>query len=73
MSDEAIKATNEESREEEFSPQLNGKKLSWQKLRRNDSLEMESGKFSGRKVHGSKVGLHFCLPPDKIKTRDIYN
>lgn len=54
MSDEAIKATNEESREEEFSPQLNGKKLSWQKLRRNDSLEMESGKFSGRQVHGSK-------------------
>ncbi|KAH8489205.1 hypothetical protein H0E87_024740 [Populus deltoides] len=54
MSDEAITATNEESREEEFSPQLNGKKLSWQKLRRNDSLEMESGKFSGRQVHGSK-------------------
>ncbi|XP_011033578.1 PREDICTED: potassium transporter 5-like [Populus euphratica] len=54
MSDEGIKATNEESREEVFSPQLNGKKLSWQKLRRNDSLEMESGKFSGRQVHGSK-------------------
>ncbi|KAG6748490.1 hypothetical protein POTOM_048414 [Populus tomentosa] len=54
MSDEAIKATNEESREEEFSQQLNGKKLSWQKLRRNDSLEMESGKFSGRQAHGSE-------------------
>lgn len=54
MSDEAIKAISEESREEVFSPQLNGKKLSWQKLRRNDSLEMESGKFSGRQAHGSK-------------------
>ena len=47
MSDDAIQATNEESRGEEFSRQLKGKKLSWQKLRRNDSLEMESGKFSG--------------------------
>ncbi|KAF9669355.1 hypothetical protein SADUNF_Sadunf14G0099100 [Salix dunnii] len=54
MSDDAIQATNEESRGEELSPQLKGKKLSWQKLRRNDSLEMESGKFSGRQVHGSK-------------------
>ncbi|CAK7348266.1 unnamed protein product [Dovyalis caffra] len=55
MSHDAIRATNEESRDQEiFSPKLDGKKLSWQKLRRNDSLEMESGKFSGRRVHGSK-------------------
>ncbi|KAJ6972990.1 potassium transporter 5-like isoform X2 [Populus alba x Populus x berolinensis] len=54
MSDEAIKAISEESREEVFSQKLNGKKLSWQKLRRNDSLEMESGKFSGRQAHGSE-------------------
>lgn len=66
MSDEAIKAISEENREEVFSPHLNGKKLSWQKLRRNDSLEMESGKFSGRQARGSKVRLHFCLPSDKI-------
>uniref|UniRef100_A0A6N2MQY2 Potassium transporter n=1 Tax=Salix viminalis TaxID=40686 RepID=A0A6N2MQY2_SALVM len=52
--DHAIQAINEESRGEEFSRQLKGKKLSWQKLRRNDSLEMESGKFSGRQAHGSK-------------------
>ncbi|KAF2314966.1 hypothetical protein GH714_037374 [Hevea brasiliensis] len=38
-----------------FSKPLNGKKLSWQKLRRNDSLEIESRKFSGRQLHGSKA------------------
>ncbi|KAJ9171854.1 hypothetical protein P3X46_015162 [Hevea brasiliensis] len=38
-----------------FSKPLNGKKLSWQKLRRNDSLEIESRKFPGRQLHGSKA------------------
>ncbi|KAI3460823.1 hypothetical protein Pfo_017486 [Paulownia fortunei] len=33
--------------------QLNGKKLSWNKLRRYDSLDMESGKLGRRHHHGS--------------------
>ncbi|KAF2308033.1 hypothetical protein GH714_034612 [Hevea brasiliensis] len=46
---------NIEDSSDHFSKPLNGKKLSWQKLRRNDSLEIESRKFSGRQVHGSKA------------------
>ncbi|XP_059625739.1 potassium transporter 5-like [Cornus florida] len=33
---------------------LNGKKLSWQKLRRHDSLDIESAKIQGHHAHNSK-------------------
>ncbi|XP_022899092.1 potassium transporter 5-like [Olea europaea var. sylvestris] len=44
---------------EEIPQKLQGKKLSWNKLRRNDSLDMESGKFNGHH-HSSKSG-HWSL------------
>ncbi|CAI9781117.1 unnamed protein product [Fraxinus pennsylvanica] len=36
---------------EEIPQKLQGKKLSWNKLRRNDSLDMESGKLNGHHHH----------------------
>lgn len=45
---------------EEIPQKLQGKKLSWNKLRRNDSLDMESGKFNGHH-HSSKVRLPIFL------------
>ncbi|KAF8394545.1 hypothetical protein HHK36_020756 [Tetracentron sinense] len=47
-----VEDTTEES--QEVSHELNGKKLSWQKLRRLDSLVVESGKVHGHRGHGSK-------------------
>lgn len=51
--DVVIEPTKEE--EEAVSVQLQGKKLSWQKLRRNDSLDMESRTVSGHYGRDSKV------------------
>ncbi|KAF8394543.1 hypothetical protein HHK36_020754 [Tetracentron sinense] len=47
-----LEDTNEES--QEMSQEMNGKTLSWQRLRRLDSLEVESGKVHGHRGHGSK-------------------
>lgn len=41
------------TQEEETSPQLNGRKLSWTKLRRADSLDIESASLGGRHHHGA--------------------
>ena len=43
--------------EEKEKIQLQGKKLPFQKLRRYDSLDLESAKLNGRPPHGSKVFL----------------
>lgn len=40
---------------DEIPKQHNGKKLSSDKLRRNDSLDLESRHFPGQNHHGSKV------------------
>ncbi|KAG8663480.1 hypothetical protein MANES_01G215800v8 [Manihot esculenta] len=61
---------------DQFSKPLSGKKLSWQKLRRNDSLEIESSKFPGRQLHGSKavswsVILHLAFQSLGIVYGDI--
>ncbi|KAK6937415.1 Potassium transporter [Dillenia turbinata] len=46
----------EEKQEERFSEErLHGKKLSWQKLRRYDSFDIESGNVSGHRGHSSKT------------------
>lgn len=55
----------EETQQEEVLPeeqqqqQLNGKKISWPKLRRYDSLDIESRSVAGLDAHGhaSKVSL----------------
>ncbi|KAJ4828492.1 hypothetical protein Tsubulata_012455 [Turnera subulata] len=50
-------STSTEESQEEFSQQqlINGNRsLSWRKLRRHDSLEIESGKFHRPHGHGSK-------------------
>jgi hypothetical protein len=54
--------STEESQQEEVLPQqqqqLNGKKISWPKLRRYDSLDIESRTVKGHAHgHGSKVSL----------------
>lgn len=56
--DVVIEPTKEE--EEAVSVQLQGKKLSWQKLGRNDSLDMESRTVSGHYGRDSKVNS-FCF------------
>ncbi|KAF8394540.1 hypothetical protein HHK36_020751 [Tetracentron sinense] len=55
MSEDVVRLedTSEES-QEVLSQEMNGKKLSWQKLRRLDSLEVESRKVHGHRGHGSK-------------------
>ncbi|KAB2616238.1 potassium transporter 5-like [Pyrus ussuriensis x Pyrus communis] len=45
--------------------QLKGKKLSWQKLRRYDSLDLESRSFTAPHGHASKVRLHFLIVEPK--------
>lgn len=47
-------------KEEAVSVELQGKKLSWQKLRRYDSLDMESRTVSGHYGHDAKVNS-FCF------------
>ncbi|TQD76415.1 hypothetical protein C1H46_038043 [Malus baccata] len=43
---------------EHHKDQLKGKKLSWQKLRRNDSLDLESRRFTAPHGHASKsIGI----------------
>ncbi|CAA2987674.1 potassium transporter 5 [Olea europaea subsp. europaea] len=42
---------------EEIPQKLQGKKLSWNKLRRNDSLDMESGKFNGHHHSSKSIGV----------------
>ncbi|KAA8543129.1 hypothetical protein F0562_021376 [Nyssa sinensis] len=49
-----VEDTNTEAIQEEISQQLKAKKLSWQKLRRYDSLDIESGKLHGHPGHHSK-------------------
>ncbi|CAK9175963.1 unnamed protein product [Ilex paraguariensis] len=62
---------------EEFPQQLKEKKLSWQKLRRYDSLDVESGKLRhGHHRHGSKsaewsVILHLAFQSLGIVYGDI--
>jgi hypothetical protein len=51
----------EESQEEQVPQQLKGKKLSWQKLRRYDSLDIESSSVRGHHGHGSKVSPYSKL------------
>ncbi|KAM4086623.1 hypothetical protein ACJW30_10G116500 [Castanea mollissima] len=50
------KTEESQREEEEVRPQLlKGKKLSWQKLRRFDSLDIESSSVRGHHAHGSKT------------------
>lgn len=50
------------TQEEESSPQLNGRKLSWTKLRRADSLDIESASLGGRLHHAAASTVrHFTL------------
>ncbi|KAF2298521.1 hypothetical protein GH714_023953 [Hevea brasiliensis] len=65
-----------EKSSDQFSKPLSGKKLSWHKLRRNDSLEIESRKFPGHQIHGSKafswsVILHLAFQSIGIVYGDI--
>lgn len=53
------KTEESQPEEEEVPPQLlKGKKLSWQKLRRFDSLDIESSSVGGHHAHGSKVSFY---------------
>ncbi|KAA8543131.1 hypothetical protein F0562_021374 [Nyssa sinensis] len=52
--DHVLEDTNTEVSREEISQQLKAKTLSWQKLRRYDSLDIESGKLPGHPSHHSK-------------------
>jgi hypothetical protein len=58
MSDDVVEVTGKVK--EEVSQELQEKKLSWKKLRRYDSLDIESRSFPGSHQHGhaSKVCLH---------------
>lgn len=46
---------------EEIPQKLQGKKLSWNKLKRNDSLDMESGKLNGHHHHQSSKSGDWSL------------
>ncbi|GMY16856.1 potassium transporter 5-like [Fagus crenata] len=66
----------EESQEEQVPQQLKGKKLSWQKLRIYDSLDIESSSVRGHHGHGSKtvgwpVILHLAFQSIGIVYGDI--
>ncbi|XP_023892774.1 potassium transporter 5 [Quercus suber] len=71
------KAEESQLEEEEVPPQLlKGKKLSWQKLRRFDSLDIESSSVGGHHVLGSKtvawtVILHLAFQSIGIVYGDI--
>ena len=53
------KTEESQPEEEEVPPQLlKGKKLSRQKLRRFDSLDIESSSVRGHHAHGSKVAFY---------------
>lgn len=56
-----VQSVTIEDSSDQFSKPLSAKKLSSQKLRRNDSLEIESRKFPGSQLHGSKVCLYLHL------------
>lgn len=58
-----INESIEESRSQEVpvSQELKGRKLSWQKLRRNDSLDIESRTVSTHHGHTSKVSSTYIL------------
>nr|AXA98691.1 high affinity potassium transporter [Ricinus communis] len=63
MSQNTVQNTSSTSGEtrDEFSKSLNGKKLSRHKLRRSDSLEIESRTFHGHRVYGSKDGVSWSV------------
>lgn len=46
---------DEERERTETEPALKGKKISWAKLRRVDSLNLEAERVSHAQSHGSKV------------------
>uniref|UniRef100_A0A2P2P3G5 Potassium transporter n=1 Tax=Rhizophora mucronata TaxID=61149 RepID=A0A2P2P3G5_RHIMU len=77
MTDEvAAVDTNELESRQESSRQLGGKKISRPKLRRYDSLELESGKCSGHHRRGSKelswsVILHLAFQSIGVVYGDI--
>lgn len=48
-------STEVNEQEEGSRQELNARKHSWQKLRRHDSLDIESRTVSSQPVHGSKV------------------
>lgn len=50
---ETTTASTEAISQNEIPQQLKGKKLSWQKLRRYDSLDMESAKVRAHAHHSS--------------------
>ncbi|KAM1207614.1 hypothetical protein COP2_008425 [Malus domestica] len=61
---------------EHHKDQLKGKKLSWQKLRRNDSLDLESHRFTAPHGHASKgadwsVIMHLAFQSVGIVYGDI--
>lgn len=53
--EEEEEGVEEVSKQDEIPQQLNGKKLSWYKLRRFDSLDIESRHCGATNHHGSKV------------------
>ncbi|XP_012082710.1 potassium transporter 5 [Jatropha curcas] len=77
MSDQSnIIQRNNNNEGDQHDKPLNGKKLSWQKLRRADSLEIESRSFNGHGIHGSKavswsVILHLAFQSIGIVYGDI--
>lgn len=54
-SGEEEEEVEEVSKQDEIPQQLNGKKLSWYKLRRFDSLDIESRHCGATNHHASKV------------------
>lgn len=58
MADNMVQTDEVKSEEIEITepePALKGRKISWAKLRRVDSLNLEAGKVSHATSHGSKV------------------
>ncbi|KAI9169151.1 hypothetical protein LWI28_007754 [Acer negundo] len=61
MSSDEVKDHTEESLQDVASQEFEGKKNSHSKLRRYDSMEMESGMVSGHLRHGSKKILNWSI------------
>lgn len=57
---------SEEIETTEPEPALKGRKISWAKLRRVDSLHLEAGRVSHAASHGSKVWSYLFLAHSKI-------
>ncbi|KAJ0054567.1 hypothetical protein Pint_01025 [Pistacia integerrima] len=57
MSVDEVNDTKDENQVEVVSQELTARKLSWQKLRRSDSLDVESRRVSGHHAHATKEGL----------------